>query len=86
MHQYMGEAGMADQKQLFSNQMSLSALDYGTVRILNKIVTNKDYKQLNQHNTAVPKLFSNKLFCFVPETVIPQLLKQCLSFFKTDCI
>lgn len=60
MHQYMGEAGMADQKQLFSNQMSLSALDYGTVRILNKIVTNKDYKQLNQYNTAVPKLFSRK--------------------------
>lgn len=60
MHQYMGEAGMAEQTQFFSNQMSLSAVDYGTIRILNKIVTKKDYKQLNQYNTAVPKLFLKK--------------------------
>lgn len=47
MHQYMGEAGMAEHEQLFSNQMSLPALDYGNKRILNKTVTKKDYKQIN---------------------------------------
>lgn len=56
----MEEAGMAEQQQLYSNQITLSALDYGTIRILNKNVTKKDYKQLNQYNTAVPKLFSKK--------------------------
>lgn len=47
---------MAEHKQLFSNQMSLPALDYGTIKILNKTVKKKDYKQLNQYNTPAPKL------------------------------
>lgn len=77
MHQYTRAAGMDEHEQLFSNQMSLSALDYGTIRILNKILMKKDYKQLNQYNTAVPKLSQKKsrIMTPVPETVIPQLLK-----------
>lgn len=86
MHQYMGEAGMAEHKQLFSNQMSLPALDYGTIKILNKTVKKKDYKQLNQYNTPAPKLLSKKEQDYDPSARnITQLLKQCLSFFKTDC-
>lgn len=47
MHQYIGEAGMAEHEQISSNQISLPALDYGTIRISNKTVTKKDYKQIN---------------------------------------
>lgn len=56
----MEKAGIAKHKQLFSNQMSLSALYYGTVRILNNNCNKEGLQQLNQCNTPVPKLFSNK--------------------------
>lgn len=54
MYQYMAEAGMAEHKQLLCNQMSLSALDYRTIIILNNIC-NKEGLQTSkpmQHSSS----------------------------------
>lgn len=45
---------MAEHKQLFSNQTSLSALDYGTIRILNNSCNKEGLQTIKsiQHSSS----------------------------------